>query len=85
MNPNLKKKFFGGGGGGGGVRGGEGARVSECFSQRTQKLKKIFLFVGRGGRGWRGMGRGVGGKGKWMDRRSGPNQFAPSTAAKFGA
>ena len=26
-----------------------------------------------------------GGRGRWMDRQTGPNQFAPSTSSKFGA
>ena len=31
-----------------------------------------------------GVSRG-GGRGRWMDRRTGPNQFAPSTSSKLGA
>ena len=27
----------------------------------------------------------VGGGSRWTDRRTGPNQFAPSTSTKFGA
>ena len=53
---------------------GEGARVSEFFftKNQNQKLKKN-IFLGRMG-GVRGRRRG-----RWMDRRTGPNQFAPST------
>ena len=44
------------------------------FHKESKSKKKLFL--GGGGRGceagW-GMGR-------WMDRRTGPNQFAPSTS-----
>ena len=28
---------------------------------------------------------GGGGGGKWMDRQTGPKQFAPSTSSKLGA
>ena len=31
------------------------------------------------------MGREGGGAGKWMDSRTGPNQFAPSTSLKLGS
>ena len=65
--------MFKGGGGG----GGRGARVSKFFPQRIQiKNKRIFV-------GWGGGGSAVGGR--WMDRQTGPNQFAPSTSSKFGA
>ena len=60
---------------------GEGrgeARVSEFFFHRIQMLKKIF--GGEGGMGVKGRDGG-----RWMDRRTGPNQFAPSTSSKFGA
>ena len=69
MNPNLI--FFFGGGGAGGAGAG-GARVSDLFSQRIQILKKKNT----------GVGGGVGGagRGRWMDRRTGLNQFAPSTS-----
>ena len=36
--------------------------------------------MGEGGAGLVG-----GGGGRWMDRRTGPNQFAPSTSLKLGA
>ena len=42
---------------------------------KNQNLKK------KSGR--RGMGGG--GRGRWMDRRTGPNQSAPSTSSKLGA
>ena len=41
-----------------------------------KKKKKFFL---------RGVGGRVGGEGSWMDRPTGPNQFAPSTSSKLGA
>ena len=28
---------------------------------------------------------GVGGGGRWMDRQTGPNQFAPSISSKLGS
>ena len=47
----------------------EGARVSE-------------FFLGGGG----GVGMWVGGgRGRWMDRQTGSNKFAPSTSSKLGA
>ena len=49
------------------------------------KKKNFFFFLGGGGDG--GLGRVcvcVGGGGSWMERRTGPNQFAPSTSLKFG-
>ena len=56
---------------------GVGARVSDFFFTQNPNLKKkkFFFFVGGGGGGgevgcvWRC---------RWMDRRTGPNQFAPS-------
>ena len=38
-----------------------------------------FFFWGGGRRGGGGLG------GRWMDIRTGPNQFAPSTSSKLGA
>ena len=53
------------------------------FTKNPNLKKKIFL----GGRaGVEGMGGGeLGGGGRWTDRRTGPNQFAPSTSLKLGA
>ena len=49
------------------------------FLQRVQtKRKKLFLGGGRGG-------GGEGGRSRWTDRLTGPNQFALSTSAKLGA
>ena len=53
--------------------GGGGARVCEFFFTQNPNLKKKF-WVGVGG----------GGGGRWMDRRTGPNQLAPSTSSKLG-
>ena len=47
------------------------ARVNDIF--RESKLKKMGWVWG-GGRG----------RGRWTDRRTGPNQFAPSTSSKLG-
>ena len=47
-----------------------------------ESKSKIKLFFWRGGV-WRGEGAGVGVR--WMDGRTGPNQFAPSTSSKLGA
>ena len=58
---------------------------------KNPNLKKEFFFFfffffgggGGGGGGWRGAwgwGRGI-----WMVRQTGPNQFAPSTSSKLGA
>ena len=60
--------------GGGGVRG-RGARVSDFFFHKESKSKKKLFFFGGGGGFEAGWGRG-----RWMDRRTGPNQFAPSTS-----
>ena len=53
------------------------------FHKESKSKNKI----GGGGGGWgRGEGEGGGwGRGRWMDRRTGPNQFAPSTSSKFEA
>ena len=74
MNPNLKLKKNGG------IWGREGgARVSEFFTKhpnlkkkKKKKKKKTFL----GGRA---------GRGRSTDRRTGRNQFAPSTSLKLWA
>ena len=62
--------------GGGGGRKGVGARVSE-FLNKESKSKNFFFFGGGGGE--RLGVRGLGGGGRWMDRRIGPSPFAPST------
>ena len=54
------------------------------FTQNPNlKRKKFFFFFGGGGggvvAGWVCVG------GRWMDRQTGPNQFAPSTSSKSGA
>ena len=56
-----------------------GTRVSKYYSQRNQILKKKWRGGGGGGRGVC-----VCGGGRWMDRRTGLNQFAPSTSSKLG-
>ena len=48
---------------------GRGATVTKYHSQRIQ-----ILFPKK-----------LGGEGRWMDRRTCPNQFAPSTSSKLGA
>ena len=49
------------------------------FFTKNPNLKKEKKLVG-------GVVGGVsGGKGRMMDRRTGPNQFAPSTSVKLGA
>ena len=49
------------------------------FFHKGSKLKKyIFFFWGGGGVGWDDGGGGG------VDRRTGPNQFAPSTSSKLG-
>ena len=56
-------------------------KESKSYKKKKKKKKKnIFLFGGRGGRAEVG-----GGRGRWMDRRTGPNQFASSTSSKLGA
>ena len=63
--------------------GGRGASVSDFFhkeSKSTKKKKFFFFFLGGGGGGGGEGGRG----GRCMDRRTGPNQFAPSTSSKLG-
>ena len=49
------------------------------FFHKESKSKKKNL----GGGGGEGV-RGDGGRGRWMDRRTSPNQFAPSTSSKLG-
>ena len=55
---------------------GGGARVSECFFYKDSKSKEKNC----GGGEW----SGGGGRGRWTDRRTGPNQFSPSTSSKLG-
>ena len=57
------------------LSGGRGARVGLGMGGQTNRPKPIcpFNFVG-----------GEGGTGKLMDRRTGPNQFAPSTLSGGG-
>ena len=50
-----------------------------CFFHKESKSKIFFFFWGGGG----GVVLG-GGWGGWMDSRTGPNQFAPSTSSKLG-
>ena len=53
------------------------------FDKESISKKNVcFFFWGGGGGGGGGWGR-VGGR--CMDRRTGPNQFAPSTSSKLGA
>ena len=55
------------------------------FTKNPNQKKKNFFFVvvffwgGGGRRGVRGSGRG-----RWMDRQTGPNQFAPFNFFKVG-
>ena len=76
---NKNNIFFLAGEGGGGGK----ARVSDFFTKNPNLKRKFFFFWGGGG------GRGLGGvrrgRGTWMDRQTGPNQFAPSTSSKLGA
>ena len=48
------------------------------FTKNPNLKKKLGEGGGEGGGGGRGRCR-------WMDRRTGPNQFAPSTSSKLGA
>ena len=81
---NLKKNIF--------LGWGEGrARVSEFFTKNQNLKKNIFSFylfffggVGGGGLGMWVWGWGGSGGGRWMDSRTGPNQFAPSISSKLG-
>ena len=55
--------------GGGGGGGGWGAeRSKRIFTKNQNQKKNIFL----------------GGRGRWTDGQSGPNQFAPSPSSKLG-
>ena len=47
------------------------------FHKQSKSKKKSFW--GGAGAGWGG------GRGRLMDRRTGPNHFAPSTSSKLGA
>ena len=51
------------------MRGGEGAGVSDFFTINSNLKSKDIFFGGGGGR--------------WMDRRTGPNQFAAPTSCYF--
>ena len=46
------------------------------FTKNQNLKKKNNIFVSWGWRGWRDI---------WTDRRTGPNQCAPSTSSKLGA
>ena len=52
----------------------------ESKSKKGKKNTFSYFFFFGGGRG-----AGGGGRGRWMNRRTGPNQFAPSTSSKLGA
>ena len=52
------------------------------FYKESTSKKIIFLEAGGGGGGGGLEGRGGG---RWMDSRTGPNQFALSTSSKLGA
>ena len=56
-------------------------RVSEFFFTKNPNPKNIFFSVFLFFRG----GGVLGGWGRWMDSRTGPNQFAPSTSSKLVA
>ena len=60
---------------------GGGARVSDFFykesKSKKKRNKKKIIFWGEGGEGWWW--------GRWTVRRTGPNQFAPSTSLRLGA
>ena len=60
---------------GGRGAGGGGLGLVIFFHKESKSKKKNFFFFWRGGGGEAGWGRG-----RWMDRRTGPNQFAPSTS-----
>ena len=85
-NESKKKIFFFFGGGGGG-----GGSVIVFFFYKESKSKKNFFFFGGGGGVEGGLARvneffstknpnlkKKNWRGRWMDRRTGPNQFAPS-------
>ena len=59
--------------------------LRNCFTKNPylKKGKKISFLLGGGGRPFGGV-MGVWGRGRRMDRRTGPNQFAPSTSSKLG-
>ena len=72
---------------------GEGARVSDFFHKESGErgqgrglgLVIFFHKESKSKKKFRGVGgEAVWGRGRWMDRRTGPNQFAPSTS-KLGA
>ena len=67
------------------VCGGGGGRVSDFFHKESKSKKKKFFFGGGGGGvGVLGGVCGGLGRGRWMVRRTGPIQFAPSTSLKLG-
>ena len=49
------------------------------FHKESKSKKKKYL----GGGGGSGLGVRGGGGGRWMDSRTGPYQFAPSTSSKL--
>ena len=75
INPNLNNVF--GGGWGGGVAAGGARILSDFFHKESKSKKKTFLFGCGGDGGWRGGGR-------WMDSRTGPNQFALQLRRSLG-
>ena len=67
MIPNLKYFFFSGGGG--------GLEYLDFFTKNPNMFFWGGMWVWLGDAG---VGRGGdGGRGRWIDRRTGPNQFAP--------
>ena len=64
------------------MEGGWGELESVIFFHTESKYKKD-IFFGGAGLGWGG-GGGAGGDG-WLDRRTSPDQFAPSISSKLGA
>ena len=67
--------FFGFGGGVGNWWVGVSTVSDFLFDKGSKSKKKIFF--------WGGIG--VWGEGRLTNRRTGPNQFAPSTSSKLGA
>ena len=61
------------------------------FHKESQSKKNVFFFIffyflgGLGGGGGGGVGGVRGGRCRWMDRGTSPNQFAPSTFSKLGS
>ena len=48
----------------------------KSFFTKNPNLIFFFFFGGGGGGGWE--------RGRWVDSRTGSNQFAPSTSSKLG-